>query len=121
MKEEEIKMYEQFSLFDVYNFLDKPDIEKPIKMPEYDKELLKTTNTLDNIMNKLPRYLVTFKNPVFALHKPIKQKVCVYVGYWHSLDGWNYYNKNIEKWELLEMTHEEAARLHKKIKSENYT
>lgn len=73
-----------------------------VKMPEYDKELRKRGNTLDLIMDELPRYLVTFKEPVFALPEPVKQKVCVYPGWWHSLDGWNYEDKQIESWELIE-------------------
>ena len=70
-------------------------------MPEFDISILEGIKGLDEIMGKLPRYMVTFKKPVFSLPFKSIAKICVYVGYWHSLDGWNYEDKDIADWEYI--------------------
>lgn len=83
----------QYSLFDIYNI---PNPE--IKPPKYNKELLKGIKGLSDIVDKVPKYLVTFKKPVYGGY--IK-KVCIYVGYFHSLDGWNYNNDKIKEYKEI--------------------
>ena len=72
-----------------------------LKMPEFDRTILEGIKGLDEIEGSLPRYLVTFKKPVFDIPFKAKKKICVYVGYWHSLDGWNYDDKEIESYEYI--------------------
>lgn len=76
-------------------------MEHAIKMPQFDKSLLIGIKGLDEIIPLLPRYKVTFKNPVFSLPFKAKAKICVYAGYWHSLDGWNYKDEEIESYEYI--------------------
>lgn len=81
----------QYSLFDYIK--EYPEEKQP---PEFkNKDILKNIKGLSEIINKLPKYLVTFKRPVFGGYK---RKICIFIGYWHSLDGWNYDNKNIIDW-----------------------
>lgn len=85
----------QYSLFD---YLD----EKPgeIKPPDFtNKEILKNIKGISEIIDQVPKYLVTFKKPVFPGY--IK-KICIYIGYWHSLDGWNYNNNQIKEWQKID-------------------
>lgn len=90
-------MYEQYTLYD---YIDEPNPNEPIKMPTYDKKILKGIKGLSDIIDKVPKYLVTFKNPVFGKPNYHKTKICIYVGWWHSLDGWNYKDEQVERWEL---------------------
>ena len=93
---------------DIFQFLDKPNPTKPIPMPEWGdyKEMVQNCKGLDEVMDKLPKYLVTFKKPVWRLPYPIKKEICVYVGEWHSISGWSYSKTdellNIESWEPIE-------------------
>ena len=81
----------------VWDCIGETNPNKEIEMPKFDRTIL-NGNTLDNNMNKLKYYLVTFKQLVAG---GWKKKICVYHGWWHSLDGWNYDNKNIESWEEI--------------------
>lgn len=95
---------QQISMFD-YDFRLNLVPDEPIKMPDWDeyKDMVAKSKALDEVMDKLPKYLVTFRKPVFGLPYPYKKKICVYVGYWHSIDGWNYMKPkellNVESWE----------------------
>lgn len=84
---------------DIFSFIENP--EAPIEMPEFDKSILDGIKGLDEIMSQLPRYKVWFRKPVYSLPFPSKAKICVYVGYWHSLDGWNYKDEQIESYEYI--------------------
>jgi hypothetical protein len=81
-------MYKQLTIFD---FIKNPD--EPIEMPEFDKSLLEGIKGTDEIMSQLPRYKVYFKHPVYSLPYKSIVKICVYVGYWLSLDRWTYKDK----------------------------
>jgi hypothetical protein len=83
----------------IFNFI--PDPDAPIEMPDFDESLLVGIKGLDEIMYKLPRYKVYFKHPVYSLPFPCIAKICVFVGYWHSLDGWNYKDKEIKSYEYI--------------------
>ena len=79
----------QMSLFDF--------MEEDVKPPIFrNKDILKNIKGLAEISDELPKYLVTFKKPVFMGYK---KKICIYVGYWHSLDGWNYDHKEVKEWQ----------------------
>lgn len=67
--------------------------------PAYDSELLKGIKGLHEIFEKLPHYLVTFKHPVFG---GWTSKICIYLGYWHSWDGWNYKKHEAKEWRKVE-------------------
>lgn len=93
---------------DIFSFLNVPDETKPIEMPKWDeyKEIVQNCKGLDEIEHLLPKYLVTFKKPVWRLPYPIKKEICIYVGTWHSISGWSYGRPdellNIESWEPIE-------------------
>lgn len=70
-------------------------------MPDFDKSLLEGIKGLDEIMSQLPRYKVYFKHPVYSLPFNSIAKICVYVGYWHSVDGWNYKDEQIKSYEYI--------------------
>ena len=83
----------------IYDVLGEQDPNKPIKMPEYDRKILKGIKGLSEILDQVPKYLVTFKKPVFGGYT---KKVCIYFGWWHSLDGWNYNDKDILSWKKID-------------------
>ena len=66
------------------------------KYPEYDKTLWKRIRTLSEVVDDMPKYKVTFKMPVFGGYI---QKICIYLGYWHSMDGWNYDKHEAKEWQ----------------------
>lgn len=68
-----------------------------VDVPEFDKSLLKGIKGLSEITPKLPRYRVTFKRPMYRGLTDI----CVYVGYWHGLTGWNYEQKDVKSYERI--------------------
>ena len=76
-------------------------MENALKMPQFDKSILIGIKGLDEIIPSLPRYKVTFRKPVYSLPFMAKAKICVYVGYWHSLDGWNYKDDEVESYSLI--------------------
>lgn len=84
----------QLTIFDYFK-------KEPLKMPEFDDSILNGIKGLDEIMNRLPRYKVHFKKPVYDLPYYAKAKICVYVGYFHSLDGWSYRNEEVEVWDFI--------------------
>lgn len=86
-------MKNQLTIYDVFDI---KNPNEPLKMPKYNKELLKGIKGITEILDLIPKYKVTFKNPVYGNYK---QKICIFMGWWHSLDGWNYDNKNIESYE----------------------
>lgn len=75
------------------------DIRLTLEMPPFDREMLKGIKGLDEISHDLPKYEVAFKRPVFG---EWTHKVCIYVGYWHSIDGWNYKDSDIKEWKEIE-------------------
>lgn len=102
-----MKPGQQITMFDYDLELDLiPD--EPIEPPNWDeyKEMVRKCKGLDEVMHLLPKYLVTFKRPVWRLPYPIKREICVYVGLWHSLSGWSWSRPkellNIESWEPIE-------------------
>jgi hypothetical protein len=72
-----------------------------MQLPEFDSSILEGIKGLDEITERLPRYMVTFKKPVFSRPYNSIAKICVYVGYWHSLDGWNYKDNEVKSWEYI--------------------
>ena len=72
---------------------------KLVDVPPFDKSMLKGIKGLSEITHRLPKYRVIFKRPVFG---GWTEKVCIYVGYWHSLDGWNYEQKQIKSYQEVE-------------------
>ena len=58
----------QLTIFDI---IKERNPNEPIKMPNWDdeKELFRKSKTIGEILDKIPKYLVTFKEPVFGGYK----------------------------------------------------
>lgn len=101
-------MFEQLTIFDL---LKEHDPNKPITPPDWSKqkELFRKSKTIGEILEHIPKYIITFKKPVNGY----KKKVAVYLGYWHTVDGYNL-NKNevlnIESWETYEWENKKEYR-----------
>ena len=87
------------SQLNIFDFIPNPDA--PIELPDFDESILKGIKGWDEIIPSLPRYKVYFKKPVFSLPYPSIAKICVFVGQFHSLDGWTYENKDIKSYEYI--------------------
>ena len=68
------------------------------QFPEYDRDLYKKIRTISEVFDELPKYKVIFKRSV---HGGYKSKVCIYLGYWHSYDGWNYAKEEVKEWKEI--------------------
>jgi len=77
-----------------------PDDFKGLEAPPFDKKLLIGIKGIDELFPVLPKYKIVLKR---ADYLGRKEKVSVWVGYFHSIgdSGWNYTLKEVEEYSLI--------------------
>lgn len=84
----------QLTIFDYFK-------KEPLKMPEFDYSKMHGFKGLDEYTDAYPETPIYFVTKGYGSPLFYDACICIYVGYWHAISGWNIDDKIVKSYELI--------------------